>query len=107
MHERYYVIGDCGSMDLHTVVEGLCEDTGQKEVRLTPKVVKATHLLAIGKLEDHAETLARFADTPDVPLLVLADRYSEVLRTTIKEALVSIEAFETGSDAGNPNGGET
>ena len=29
MHERYYVIGDCGSMDLHTVVEGLCKAAGQ------------------------------------------------------------------------------
>jgi len=107
MHERYYVIGDCGSMDLHTVVEGLCEDTGQKEVGLTPEVDKATHLLAIGKLEEHTEAIVRFADTPSMPLLVLDDRYGGVIRTPIKEALASIEARETGPEAGNPIGGET
>ena len=107
MHERYYVIGDCGSMDLHTVVEGLCEATGQEEVTLTPEFDKATHLLAIGKAEEHSEVIVRFADTPDMPLLVLDDRYGGVLSTTVREALASIEARETGPEAGNPNGGET
>ena len=107
MHERFYVIGDCGSMDLHTVVEGLCEATGQKEVRLTPEVDKATHLLAIGTLEDHSEAVVRFGDAPDMPLLVLDDRYGGVLSTTVREVLASIEARETGPEAGNPNGGGT
>ena len=51
MHGRYYVVGDCGSMDLHTVVEGLCQATGEEEVTLTQEFEKATHLLAIGKVE--------------------------------------------------------
>jgi len=106
MCNRYYVIGDCGSMDLHTVVEGLCQATGQEEMTLTQEFDKAKHLLAIGNLEDHAQTLARFANTPDVPILVLDDRYGAVIRTSIEEALASIEARETGPDAGNPNGGE-
>lgn len=107
MHERYYVIGDCGSMDLHTVVDGLCEAAGQKEVTLTPEVGKATHLLAIGKLGEHTEAIVRLADTPDMPLLVLDDRYGGVLSTSVREALASVEARETGPEAGNPNGGET
>ena len=107
MRNRYYVIGDCGSMDLHTVVEGLCEATGQEEVTLTPEFDKATHLLAIGKLEEHSEAIVRFADTPDMPLLVLDDRYGGVLSTTVREALASTEARETGPEKGNPNGGET
>ena len=107
MRERYYVISDCGSMDLHTVVEGLCGATGQEEVTLTPEFDKATHLLAIGKLKEHTQALVRFMDTPDIPLLVLDDRYGGVLSTTVREVLASIEARETGPEAGNPNGGGT
>lgn len=73
MRNRYYAISDCGSMDLHTVVEGLCEATGQEEVTLTREFDKATHLLAIGKVEEHSEAIVRFADIPDMPLLVLDD----------------------------------
>lgn len=107
MRNRYYVIGYCGSMDLHTVVEGLCEGTGQEEVTLTPEFDKATHLLAFGKVDEHSEAIVRFTDTPHMPLLVLDDRYGGVLSTTVREALASIEARETGPQAGNPNGGET
>lgn len=107
MHERYYVISDCGSMDLHTVVEGLCEATGQEDVTLTPEFDKATHLLAIGKVDEHSEATARFAHTQDMPLLVLDDRCGGVLSTSVREALASTEALETSPEAGNANGGET
>ena len=107
MRNRYYVIGDCGSMDLHALIEGLCEARGQKEVTLTPEFDKATHLLAIGKVEEHSEAIVRFADTPEMPLLVLDDRYGGVFSTTVREALASVEARETGPEEGNPNGGET
>lgn len=91
----FYVVGDCGSMDLHTVIEGLCEATGQKEVRLTSELEGATDLLAIGRLDDHREALLRLADMPDMPLLVLDDRYGEILGTTVREAIASIEARES------------
>jgi hypothetical protein len=93
-------------MDHRTVVEGLCEATGQKEVRLTSVIESATDLLAIGKLDDHSEALLCLGALPDMPLMVLDDRYGEVPRTTLGEAIASMKARDIGPETGTTNGGE-
>ncbi len=94
-------------MDLHTVIEGLCEATGQKEVRLTSEIESAIDLLAIGTLDDHREALLRVAAAPDMPLMVLDDRYGELLGTTPREAIASMKARDISPETGTGNGGET